>query len=85
MTDLCQDYAHLLLISHPSAWKRAWQPDPVFLSEDSHGQRSLAGYSPWGHKELGAGWIPGRGSKIPHATQYSQRKNNMGSPVYPSM
>ena len=25
---------------------------PVFLSGKSHGQRSLAGYSPWGHKEL---------------------------------
>ena len=25
---------------------------PVFLSEESHGQRSLVGYSPWSHKEL---------------------------------
>ena len=25
---------------------------PVFLSGESHGQRSLGGYSPWGHKEL---------------------------------
>ena len=24
---------------------------PVFLAGKSHGQRSLAGYSPWGHKE----------------------------------
>ena len=32
-------------------WKRAWQPTPVFLPGKSHGQRSLAGYSPWGHKE----------------------------------
>ena len=30
---------------------RAWQPIPVFLPEKSHGQRSLADYSPWGHKE----------------------------------
>ena len=30
-----------------------WQPTPVFLPGESHGQRSLAGYSPWGHKELG--------------------------------
>ena len=29
-----------------------WQPTPVFLPERSHGQRSLVGYSPWGHKEL---------------------------------
>ena len=33
-------------------WQRAWQPTPVFLPGESHGQRSLAGYSPWGHKEL---------------------------------
>ena len=29
-------------------WRRAWQPTPVFLPGESHGQRSLAGYSPWG-------------------------------------
>jgi len=27
-------------------WRRKWQPTPVFLSGESHGQRSLAGYSP---------------------------------------
>ena len=32
-------------------WRRAWQPTPIFLPGESHGQRSLAGYSPWGHKE----------------------------------
>ena len=32
-------------------WSRKWQPTPVFLPGESHGQRSLAGYSPWGHKE----------------------------------
>ena len=34
-------------------WKRAWQPTPVFLPGESRGQRSLVGYSPWSHKELG--------------------------------
>ena len=29
-----------------------WQPTPVFMPEESHGQRSLAGYRPWGHREL---------------------------------
>ena len=33
-------------------WKRAWQPTPVFLPGESHGQRSLAGYSSCGYKEL---------------------------------
>ena len=32
-------------------WRRAWQPTPVFLSGQSHGQRSLVGYSPWGLKK----------------------------------
>ena len=29
-------------------WKRAWQPTPVFLPGESHGQRRLVGYSLWG-------------------------------------
>ena len=29
---------------------RKWQPTPVFLPGKTHGQRSLAGYSPWGHR-----------------------------------
>ena len=33
-------------------WRRDWQPTPVFWSEEFQGQRSLAGYSPWGHKEV---------------------------------
>ena len=27
-------------------WRRAWQPTPVFLPKEHHGQRSLAGYNP---------------------------------------
>ena len=32
-------------------WRRAWQPNPVFMRGESHGQRSLAGYSLWSYKE----------------------------------
>ena len=32
-------------------WRRAWLPAPVFLPGEFHGQRSLVGYSPWGHTE----------------------------------
>ena len=32
-------------------WRRKWQPTPVFFPGESHGQRSLVGYSPWGLKE----------------------------------
>ena len=34
-------------------WRRAWQPTPVFLPGEPHGQQSLVDYSPWGHKRVG--------------------------------
>ena len=33
-------------------WRREWLPTPVFFPGEPHGQRSLAGYSPWGRREL---------------------------------
>ena len=30
-------------------WRRACQPTPVFMPGESHGQRGLLGYGPWGH------------------------------------
>ena len=33
-------------------WRRKWRPIPGFLPGKSQGQRSLAGYSPWGHKRV---------------------------------
>ena len=32
--------------------EKALQPAPVFLPGEFHGQRCLAGFSPWGHKKL---------------------------------
>ena len=32
-------------------WRMEWLPTPVSLPGEFHGQRSLAGYSPWDHKE----------------------------------
>ena len=52
-------------------WRRAWQPIPVFSPGESDGQRSLAGCSPWGHKE----------SNMTEATEHSQtqtRKQRWG-------
>ena len=37
-------------------WRRAWQTTLVFLPRESHGQRSLVGYSPWGCKEWRHNW-----------------------------
>ena len=41
-------------------WRREWQPTPVFLPGESHGQRNLVDYSPKGRKE-------------PHMTEYIQK------------
>ena len=32
------------------SWRREWQPTPVFLPGEFHGQRSPVGYSPWGRR-----------------------------------
>ena len=52
----CQRRRHKRCGFHPWVrkipWSRKWQPTPVFLPGEFHGQRSLAGYSPWGRKVL---------------------------------
>ena len=46
-------------------WRRVWQPTPVFLPGESHGQRSLVGYSPRGYKEMDTTeWLNIRKTKI---------------------
>ena len=40
-------------------WRRKWEATPIFLPGEFHGQRSLAGYSPWGYKESDmTEWLP---------------------------
>ena len=34
-------------LSQEDPWRRVWQPTPVFLPGESHGQKCLVGYSPW--------------------------------------
>ena len=49
-------------------WRRAWRPTPVFLPGESHGQKSLVGYSPQGLKELDTTeWLACTGK---HATAF---------------
>ena len=55
--------------------RRAWQPNPVFLSEESHGQRSLVGYGPWGRKESDT-------IEATEPTHYVYVNPNL--PIYPS-
>ena len=52
---ICQCRRCKRLEFNPWVWKIPWrstqQPTPVFLPGESQGQRTLEGYSPWGHKE----------------------------------
>ena len=41
----------VLSLSREDPRRRKWQPTPVFLPGESHGGRTLVGYSPWGRKE----------------------------------
>ena len=41
----------VLSLGQEDPLRREWLPTPVFLPGECHGQRSLMGYSPWGHKE----------------------------------
>ena len=56
----CQCRRHRRCWFDPWAWKilwrRAWPPTPVFLPGESHGQRSLVGYSSTGSKRVGHNW-----------------------------
>ena len=45
------DVGSILGLGRSPGGERAWQPTPVFLPGESHGQRSLVGYNPWSHKE----------------------------------
>ena len=64
-------------------WRRKWQPTPMFLPGESHGQRSPAGYSPcglhrvghnWSDKAAAVKWQPGKmqiWSRDDHSTDYA--------------
>ena len=41
--------SHMCKLRVCMLWRRKWQPTPVFLPGKVHGQRSLAGCSPWGY------------------------------------
>ena len=47
---------HVPSLGRKIPWRRVWQPSPVFLPGESHGQRSLAGYSPCSHG-VGRNWV----------------------------
>ena len=43
--------AQVQCLGQEDALEREWQPTPVFLPGEPHGQRGLVGCSPWGRKE----------------------------------
>ena len=49
------DWATSLSLFTFMHWRRKWQPIPVLLPGESHGGRSLVGYSPWDHR-VGHNW-----------------------------
>ena len=57
---VCECRRHKRCGFNPCVWKiprrRKWQPAPVFLPRKSPGQRSLAGYCPWGHTRVRHSW-----------------------------
>ena len=55
-------------------WRRKWLPTPEFLPGNSRGERSLAGYRPWGHKTVG-GSNPG----LPHCRKILYQLSHRGS------
>ena len=56
-------------------WRRECHPTPVFFPGQSHGQRSLAGYSPWGHKRVRHEWL------TLWRQNASESKQDLGAPV----
>ena len=48
---MCLCHYHHFTDSHQIPWRREWLPTLVFWPGEFSGQRTLAGYSPWGCKE----------------------------------
>ena len=55
-------------------WRRAWQPTPVFLPGEPHGQRSLAGYQSIGSQRVGHDW-----SNLAHSTHTNNKVSERGN------
>ena len=62
---------------NPRVRRRKWQPTPVFSPGKSHGQRSLAGYSPWGQKRIECNL----GTKKQHGSITSHFEKITGNPL----
>ena len=68
--------SQLIYVSTDFLWTRKWQPIPVFLPEEFHGQRSLASYSSWGHKESDTARRP------THTHTHTHNRSRWGSAIW---
>ena len=59
------------------SWRRALPPTSIFLPGESHGQRGLAGCSPWGHKELDMTEVTWHTCTSPALIPHLQKISNM--------
>ena len=61
-----------------SPWRREWLPTPVFFPGEFHGQRSLAGYSPWEHKEWDTTeWLAPEISTLDNSNDHTWRNTEL--------
>ena len=63
------------------AWRRKWRPSPVFLLGEFHGHRSLAGYSPWGRKEMDKTEQPSTPTCVLRVSETLQESRQGNSPA----
>ena len=64
------------------SWSMKWQPTPVFFPVKSHGQRSLAGCSPWGRKESDMIELLSAHTHTPHTLKDIYSNQNQNHPCY---
>ena len=73
---ICQSRRHQRCRFNPWVgkipWRRKWYPTPIFLLGESHGQKSLADYSPWGLQRAGHDWASENISckRVPSISQF---------------
>ena len=77
-------YPEMKLLDHMEVlWRREGLPTPVFLPTESHGQRSLAGYSPWSCR-VGHNWATNAFTFHGNSISESYDKNRISYELYES-
>ena len=79
----CQRYKKMWVpsLGWEDPWRRKWQPTPVFLPGESHGQRRLAGYTPWGQKR--PTWLNTHAQSVPQYYPTLSDPTHCSTPGFP--